>query len=128
MASAAEEACARLKQACARGDFAAVVAILHAHSADARGAGAAGAVEAVMAALRAHAADDNVANYSCLALRNLTCFKENTVKALSLGALDALIDVLQMHANNALHRRSASTGSSATHGRYVMTPHIKSLR
>jgi hypothetical protein len=49
-----------------------------------------------------------VANYSCLALRNLTCFKENTVKALSLGALDALIDVLQMHANNALVQEASA--------------------
>jgi hypothetical protein len=94
MASAAEDACARLQQACARGDFAAVVAILHAHSADARvqaegcavladmtlrtaesevAAAAAGAIEAAVAALKTHVADARVAGEGCRALGNMTC-------------------------------------------------------
>jgi hypothetical protein len=119
---ASEDAFARLKQARERGDFAAVVAVLDAHSADARvqeisctvladmtlpsaesevEAAAAGAIEAVVAALKAHVADARFAEEACRAVGNVTSSETARVQAAAAGAIEAVVEVLRMHPGNA---------------------------
>jgi hypothetical protein len=123
-ASAAEDACARLMDACDHGDYAAVVAILHAHSADARmqaagcrvlagmtdttaesevEAAAAGAIEAVVAALKKHVAVARVAIEGCRALANVAHSETtgNSVQAAAAGAIEAVVAVLRLHPGDA---------------------------